>query len=313
MFTLQKVFSKELSNKNAILRNFSLLKRENLPFYCRFCPNKLNYEINANTIRLIYPEHLKKEPIVCELKNGLNEAEKLNLDLVLINNKIDPPICKLLVYKEFAENLYDDTIKRDKMQRKLSSLKEIKIKAKIGEHDIDTKVFNLIFKQINKIYQLLYDKLPVRVTIIGKLKCKKNEYEQYKLYRSLKDNPSSHSQKIVANIKSKGLTEEKIKTLEKDFEEIHNYNIKLFDKIDKAVVNVGRFQGDKRVTDLSMTAILIPKTYKPDEAEIVIKEAIEEIDNNEQVEINEPKEKRRKNGEIKEKENIKEKEKDDLL
>jgi len=57
-----------------------------------------NEEINADEIRLIHPEQgdLGKVPI----KEALDKAEEINLDLVEVDSSNSPPICKLMESKE---------------------------------------------------------------------------------------------------------------------------------------------------------------------------------------------------------------------
>ncbi|MDH3004071.1 MAG: translation initiation factor IF-3, partial [Flavobacteriia bacterium] len=71
------------------------------------------------------------------LKNALQIAKNKELDLVEINSKIDPPICKILEYKKF---LYEQK-KKQKLIKKVFT-KEIRIGPQTNIHDIEFKIKN---------------------------------------------------------------------------------------------------------------------------------------------------------------------------
>lgn len=68
-------------------------------------------------------------------------AKDNNLDLVEINPKVYPPICKILEYKKF---LYDQKKKKKylKSKQEKSITKEIRLGPNTGEHDLKFKVKN---------------------------------------------------------------------------------------------------------------------------------------------------------------------------
>ena len=65
-------------------------------------------------------------------------AKEKNLDIVEINPTTRPPICKLMDFGKFK---YDSAkkIKESKAKTKEIELKEIRLTAKIGDHDIEYK------------------------------------------------------------------------------------------------------------------------------------------------------------------------------
>lgn len=73
------------------------------------------------------------------VREALQIADERSLDLVEVAPNANPPVCRLMDYGKF---LYERT-KKDREARKgqrLTEIKEIRIKPKIGEHDVDFKV-----------------------------------------------------------------------------------------------------------------------------------------------------------------------------
>jgi translation initiation factor IF-3 len=70
---------------------------------------------------------------------AVRKAEEQGLDLVEINPKAKPPICKILDYGKFK---YEKSKKEreDKKNRKGQELKEILFRPKTGEHDYEFKI-----------------------------------------------------------------------------------------------------------------------------------------------------------------------------
>ena len=79
------------------------------------------------------------KPQVCSLEVGLRLAEEMELDLVEISDKNDPPICKILDYKKF---LYEQKKKQKKIKQNASKvvLKEIRFGPNTDQHDFDFKL-----------------------------------------------------------------------------------------------------------------------------------------------------------------------------
>ena len=70
---------------------------------------------------------------------ALDMARKLNLDLVEVAPTAKPPVCRILDYGKFK---YEQTKKERQSRRsqKLTALREIRLRPKIGEHDLAFKV-----------------------------------------------------------------------------------------------------------------------------------------------------------------------------
>lgn len=99
----------------------------------------INDEIRAREVRLIGAdgEQLGIKPI----REALQIALDLNLDLVNVAPTAKPPVCRVMDYGKFRY----ETQKKEKEARKnqkIVELKEIRLSATIDEHDFQTKLRN---------------------------------------------------------------------------------------------------------------------------------------------------------------------------
>lgn len=84
-------------------------------------------------------------------------AQDLDLDLVEVAGKANPPVCRIMDYRKFK---YEQT-QRDKESRRKSknvTVKEMKYRPKIGQGDFDTKT--------KKVEKFLSGGAKVKVTIM---------------------------------------------------------------------------------------------------------------------------------------------------
>lgn len=107
-------------------------------------PPPINEYIKADKVRLIAPKPDSDigEDImlgIFTLKDALIEAEKLELDLVMINDKADPPVCKIIDYGKFKYTVEKKKKENAKKQIK-GDIKEVKMSYKIDQHDFDVRV-----------------------------------------------------------------------------------------------------------------------------------------------------------------------------
>ncbi|MDR3238277.1 MAG: translation initiation factor IF-3 [Spirochaetia bacterium] len=96
---------------------------------------RVNEEIIAETVRLIG----EGEAQVVSLKDALESAKALELDLVEVSPNQDPPIVKIVDYSKFK---FEQAKKaRDtKKKQKIIHVKEIKMRPSINEHDFEHKI-----------------------------------------------------------------------------------------------------------------------------------------------------------------------------
>jgi translation initiation factor IF-3 len=78
---------------------------------------------------------------VLPTQEALQRARAVNLDLVEINPKGQPPVCKIL---DFGKYKYDESKKKRETKRKqtIVEVKEIKLRPKTDEHDLEFKLRN---------------------------------------------------------------------------------------------------------------------------------------------------------------------------
>jgi translation initiation factor IF-3 len=97
--------------------------------------HRINEHIRLTPIRLIGVEG---EPIgIIPTAEAQARALEAGLDLVEVAPNERPPVCKLMDYGKF---LYQQSHKAKKSKTHQQKLKEIRVRPKIGDHDVDTKV-----------------------------------------------------------------------------------------------------------------------------------------------------------------------------
>lgn len=98
---------------------------------------RLNYQIASPTIRLL-DENGKQIGVVSKIE-ALQKAKELNIDVVEIAPNAKPPVAKLIDFKKFK---YQEA-KKERESRKSQknvSVKEIRLRPFIGQHDFDTRL-----------------------------------------------------------------------------------------------------------------------------------------------------------------------------
>ncbi len=80
---------------------------------------------------------------IFQLRDALNIAEELELDLVEISPKANPPVCKIMEYKKF---LYEQKKKQKEIKAKSAKIvvKEIRLGPNTDEHDFNFKLKHAI-------------------------------------------------------------------------------------------------------------------------------------------------------------------------
>jgi translation initiation factor IF-3 len=93
--------------------------------------HKLNSEINYPTVRV-------GEHGILTIKEAQKIADEQELDLVLINENGQPPVCKIMNYEKFIYEL------SKKSKQKSLDVKEIKLGPNTSENDISYRVKHII-------------------------------------------------------------------------------------------------------------------------------------------------------------------------
>jgi translation initiation factor IF-3 len=119
----------------------------------------INKYIRAKEVRVIDPDGAQIG--ILPISQALDAAAEYGLDLVEISPNATPPVCKIMDYGRYK---YELTKKRQEAKKKQSTfqLKEIKVRPKTGEHDLQVKIGH-IKKFIGK-----RDKVKVTVMFRGR-------------------------------------------------------------------------------------------------------------------------------------------------
>ena len=94
---------------------------------------------------------------VMPVPQALSAAQEFGLDLVEVSPHAKPPVCKIMDYGRYR---YEQTKKQQEAKKKQATfqLKEIKVRPKTGEHDLQTK--------LGHIRKFLERKDKVKVTVM---------------------------------------------------------------------------------------------------------------------------------------------------
>ncbi len=118
-------------------------------------PNKqrINEQIRAATVRVISAEG--EQLGVLSIEDAMQQALSVDLDLVEVASTEDPPVCRIMDYGKYK---YQQKKRQHKSHSHQTKIKEIRVRPKTGEHDINVKV--------NKAREFLTDKNKVIVSVI---------------------------------------------------------------------------------------------------------------------------------------------------
>ncbi|MFI5302220.1 MAG: translation initiation factor IF-3 [Polyangiales bacterium] len=98
---------------------------------------RVNHRIRVPEVRLIGADG---SPIgVVATHEALKMAQESGLDLVEVNAKSDPPVCRIL---DFGKMKYEDKKKAAEAKRKQTviEIKELKLRPKTDDHDLNVKI-----------------------------------------------------------------------------------------------------------------------------------------------------------------------------
>ncbi|BAU65077.1 MAG: translation initiation factor IF-3 [Stanieria sp.] len=100
---------------------------------------KINERIRFPKIRVIDSDGSQLGIITPQ--EALTRAEEQNLDLVLVSETADPPVCKIMDYGKYKYE-QDKKLKEAKKKQHNADVKEVKMRYKIEEHDYNVRVKN---------------------------------------------------------------------------------------------------------------------------------------------------------------------------
>ena len=119
----------------------------------------MNENIRAAKVRLI--DHNGNQYGIVSIREALDRASELDLDLIELNPDSDPPVCKIIDYGKFRYEQQRQK-KLNKKKQHIIHIKEIRVRPNIGEHDLITKL-----KKGQK-FLLNGDKLKITVMFRGR-------------------------------------------------------------------------------------------------------------------------------------------------
>src|SRR5512138_1543949 len=98
---------------------------------------RINHRIRVPEVRVVADDGSNLG--VLPTNEALRRAQERGLDLVEVNPKANPPVCKIL---DFGKYKYEEKKKQRDAKRKQTvvEVKEIKIRPKTDDHDIDVKI-----------------------------------------------------------------------------------------------------------------------------------------------------------------------------
>lgn len=98
---------------------------------------RVNHRIRVPEVRVVAEDGSNLGVIPTE--QALRRAQEVGLDLVEVNPKSSPPVCKILDFGKFK---YEEKKKQREAKRKQTvvEVKEIKIRPKTDDHDIGVKI-----------------------------------------------------------------------------------------------------------------------------------------------------------------------------
>ncbi|WP_459879346.1 translation initiation factor IF-3 [Desulfothermus naphthae] len=105
-----------------------------------------NEQIRAPKVRVV--DASGKQLGILDTKEALNLAYDQGLDLVEVAPQADPPVCKIMDYGKYVYQQQKKAQEAKKKQVQVQ-LKEVKLRPKTDEHDLNTKM-NHIKRFLNK-------------------------------------------------------------------------------------------------------------------------------------------------------------------
>lgn len=90
---------------------------------------------------------------VMPLADARRIADERDLDLVEVAPMSDPPVCRLLDFGKFRYEQAKKERQANKAQRSTGGLREVRLRPKIGQHDIDfkTRAIKRLLEEGNKV------------------------------------------------------------------------------------------------------------------------------------------------------------------
>lgn len=116
---------------------------------------RVNQKIRAAKVRVIAPDG--EQLGILDVLDALQKSEDFGLDLVEVAPNVDPPVCKIMDYGKYR---YEESKKDHERKKKQATVvvKEVKLRPKTEDHDLDYKV--------KKLKGFINENCKVKVTIM---------------------------------------------------------------------------------------------------------------------------------------------------
>lgn len=100
-------------------------------------PHRINDEITAPQVRVVGDN--VEQPVVLPIRDALKLADEMELDLIEISPKADPPVCRIADYQKF---LYQQKKKAKELKANQAkvTIKEIRFGPQTDDHDYNFKL-----------------------------------------------------------------------------------------------------------------------------------------------------------------------------
>jgi translation initiation factor IF-3 len=96
-----------------------------------------NEKIRYSTLRVQLPDGDRQ---IMSRADALSAAHALGLDLILVTEQADPPVCRIIDVNKYLYEIKQKEKETKKRQREsIVEQKEIRLGLNIGQHDLDTK------------------------------------------------------------------------------------------------------------------------------------------------------------------------------
>jgi translation initiation factor IF-3 len=98
---------------------------------------RVNYRIRVPEVRVIAADGTQLG--IMSSQEAIRLAQEQSFDLVEVNPKADPPVCKIM---DFGKYKYEEKKRANEARKKQVKveIKEVKVRPKTDEHDLETKI-----------------------------------------------------------------------------------------------------------------------------------------------------------------------------
>lgn len=115
---------------------------------------KINDQISAKEVRLVDADG--NQVGVVSIEDAMSNAENAELDLVEVAPMANPPVAKIM---DFGKYRFDQQkrMRENRKKQHTVSVKEVRMRPSIGDHDLDTKM--------NKAIEFLKDGCRLKISL----------------------------------------------------------------------------------------------------------------------------------------------------